>query len=46
LTTIRQPALVIAGSVRPNRIAVQVAAWIAAIGNASGGTFEVVDLRD
>lgn len=46
MTTIRQPALVIAGSVRPNRIAVQVAAWIAAIGNASGGTFEVVDLRD
>jgi NAD(P)H-dependent FMN reductase len=39
-------ALVIAGSVRPTRIAVQVAEWVAGIGREGGGTFEVVDLRD
>ena len=41
------PTLVIAGSVRPQRIAVQIAAWIAEVGReATGGAFEVVDLRD
>ena len=41
------PTLVIAGSVRPQRIAVQIAAWVAEIGReATGGAFEVVDLRD
>ncbi|WP_267388060.1 NADPH-dependent FMN reductase [Sphingomonas sp. GC_Shp_3] len=38
--------LVIAGSVRPTRIAVQVADWVAGIGRAGGGAFEVLDLRD
>ncbi|CAN5347438.1 hypothetical protein BH09PSE4_BH09PSE4_18700 [soil metagenome] len=41
------PALVIAGSVRPQRIAIEVAQWVAAIGReATGGAFEVLDLRD
>jgi len=46
-TTPVSPTLVIAGSVRPQRIAVQIAAWIAEVGReATGGAFEVVDLRD
>uniref|UniRef100_UPI0035C958E9 NADPH-dependent FMN reductase n=1 Tax=uncultured Sphingomonas sp. TaxID=158754 RepID=UPI0035C958E9 len=41
------PTLVIAGSVRPTRIAPQVAAWIAAIGReTTGGAFEAIDLAD
>ena len=41
------PILIIAGSVRPTRIALQVAEWIAAIGKDSiNGLFEVVDLRE
>lgn len=41
------PILVIAGSVRPRRIAVQIAEWVAAVGReTTTGTFEVVDLKD
>jgi NAD(P)H-dependent FMN reductase len=40
------PILVIAGSVRPNRISVQLAEWIAGIGRENGERFEVIDLRD
>ena len=41
------PSLVIAGSLRPRRIAVQVADWVAAVGReATGGLFEVIDLKD
>lgn len=40
------PILVIAGSVRPRRIAPQIAQWIAELGHAAtGDTFEVVDLE-
>jgi len=39
--------LVIVGSVRPRRIAPQVADWVARVGReTTGGDFEVVDLRD
>ncbi len=39
--------LVIAGSVRPRRLAVQIAEWVAAVGHeTTGGAFEVVDLKD
>jgi len=41
------PTLVIAGSLRPRRIAPQVAHWVAQIGReATGGAFEVIDLKD
>ena len=41
------PILVIAASVRPKRIAPQVAAWVAALGReAMDEVFEVVDLKD
>ena len=41
------PILVIAGSVRPQRISLQVADWIADQGrNALAAEFEVVDLKD
>ena len=41
------PTLVIAGSVRPTRIAPQVAEWIAAIAReTTGRPFETVDLAD
>jgi len=40
-------ALVIAGSVRPQRIAPRVAEWVAEVGReTTGGSFETVDLRD
>ncbi len=43
----RSPILVIAGSVRPRRICIQVANWVAAAGReATDLTFEVVDLKD
>ncbi|MGN8545378.1 NADPH-dependent FMN reductase [Bradyrhizobium sp. 13971] len=43
----QSPVLVIAGSVRPRRIAPQVAAWIATLGrDATSLSFEVVDLSD
>ncbi len=39
--------LVIAGSLRPRRIAIHIAGWIAQMGRErTGGAFEVVDLRD
>lgn len=41
------PVLVIAGSVRPKRIALKVAEWVANIGRGMGKTaFEIVDLKD
>jgi NAD(P)H-dependent FMN reductase len=41
------PALVIAGSLRPRRVALQIAEWVAEVGReTSPGGFEVVDLRD
>ncbi len=41
------PGLVIAGSVRPNRLAIQISHWVAAVGReAAGLALEVVDLRD
>ena len=41
------PVLVIAGSLRPRRLAVPIAAWVAEIGRgAAGSPFEVVDLKD
>ncbi|HEY3887164.1 MAG TPA: NAD(P)H-dependent oxidoreductase [Caulobacteraceae bacterium] len=41
------PTLVIAGSLRPRRIALQIAAWVAEIGRETvGGAFEVIDLKD
>ncbi len=41
------PALVIAGSVRPRRLAIQISDWVAAIGReTTHGAFEVVDLKD
>jgi len=41
------PTLVIAASVRPRRIAHQIAAWVAEVGHAAtGAAFEVVDLKD
>ncbi len=42
-----KPILVIAGSVRPRRIAVDVAHWVAEVGReATQAVFEVVDLKD
>ncbi len=39
--------LVIAGSVRPRRLSVQIAGWVAEIGQVTAdGSFEVVDLKD
>lgn len=41
------PTLIIAGSIRPRRIVMQVAAWVAEVGvEATGSAFEVIDLRD
>ncbi|WP_304168649.1 NADPH-dependent FMN reductase [Phenylobacterium aquaticum] len=41
------PTLVIAGSLRARRICIQVAEWVAGLGHAAtGGAFEVVDLKD
>ena len=41
------PTLVIAASVRPRRVALQIAEWVAVIGReATDGAFEVVDLKD
>jgi NAD(P)H-dependent FMN reductase len=41
------PVLVIAASLRPRRIAPQIAAWVADVGReATGGAYEVVDLKD
>jgi NAD(P)H-dependent FMN reductase len=41
------PALVIAGSVRPRRLAIHIAEWVAEVGRTTtDGTFEVVDLKD
>jgi len=41
------PTLVIAGSLRRRRIAVQVAEWVAQIGReATGDDYELVDLKD
>ncbi|MCA6100084.1 NADPH-dependent FMN reductase [Bradyrhizobium australafricanum] len=43
----QSPVLVIVGSVRPRRIAPQVAAWIATLGrHATSLSFELVDLSD
>jgi NAD(P)H-dependent FMN reductase len=40
------PTLVIGGSVRPRRLCVHIADWVAAVGrDATGGAFEVIDLR-
>ncbi len=40
-------ALVITGSVRPRRIALQIADWVAQVGRqTTQGAFEVVDLKD
>lgn len=39
--------LVIAGSVRPKRLCIQIAQWAAGLGSqATGESFEVVDLKD
>ena len=39
--------LVIAGSLRPRRLATQIADWVAAVGrDSTDGLFEVVDLKD
>lgn len=41
------PALVIAGSVRPQRICIKVAEWVARIGHeTTDQAFEVIDLKD
>jgi NAD(P)H-dependent FMN reductase len=41
------PVLVIAGSLRPRRIALQVAAWVADVGReTTNAAFELVDLKD
>jgi NAD(P)H-dependent FMN reductase len=41
------PALVIACSLRPRRIAPQIASWVAQVGReTTGGVFELVDLKD
>jgi NAD(P)H-dependent FMN reductase len=41
------PTLVIVGSLRPRRIAPQIADWVAHVGRAAtDGDFEVVDLKD
>ena len=41
------PVLVIAGSLRPRRIAHHIAEWVADVGRAeTGQAFEVVDLKD
>ena len=41
------PTLVIAGSVRPRRVALHIARWVAEVGReTTDGDFEVVDLRD
>lgn len=41
------PVLVIAGSVRPQRICITVAEWVAALGREiTGSSFEVIDLRE
>src|ERR1700722_7931287 len=41
------PTLVIAGSMRPRRIALQIAEWVAEIGReTTKGAFELIDLRD
>ena len=41
------PVLVIAGSLRPRRIALQIAEWVAEVGReAINGAVEVVDLKD
>jgi len=41
------PTLVIAGSVRPRRVALHIARWVAEVGReTTNGDFEVVDLRD
>jgi NAD(P)H-dependent FMN reductase len=40
------PTLVIAGSLRPRRIALQIAAWVAEVGrDTTNDAFEVVDLK-
>jgi NAD(P)H-dependent FMN reductase len=41
------PVLVIAASLRPRRIAVEIAGWVAEVGReTTGGAYEVVDLKD
>jgi NAD(P)H-dependent FMN reductase len=41
------PVLVIAGSLRPRRLALHIAQWVAKIGReTTNGAFEVVDLKD
>jgi NAD(P)H-dependent FMN reductase len=41
------PILVIAGSLRPRRIAIQIADWVAEVGReTTRAAFEVVDLKD
>jgi NAD(P)H-dependent FMN reductase len=41
------PTLVIAGSLRPRRIALQIAEWVAEVGReTTNGAFEVVDLKE
>ena len=41
------PTLVIVGSLRPKRIAPQIAEWVAEVGReTTGAAFEVVDLKD
>ena len=41
------PALVIAASLRPRRVALHIAEWVAAIGGeTTTDDFEVVDLKD
>jgi NAD(P)H-dependent FMN reductase len=41
------PVLVIAGSLRPRRICLQVAEWVAQVGReTTNGAFEVLDLKD
>jgi NAD(P)H-dependent FMN reductase len=41
------PTLVIAASLRPQRLGIQIARWVADIGReAADGVFEVVDLKD
>lgn len=40
------PTLVIAGSVRPRRLALTISEWVATVGReVTGGAFEVVDLK-
>jgi NAD(P)H-dependent FMN reductase len=41
------PTLVIAGSLRPRRLAIQIAEWVAEVGReTTHGAFEVADLKD